>query len=554
MVLSAGQVSVDTRLLLEAEQGSPDALRSVDLYLSAPAVPAASGDPWNWRAEQGGVEVHGAHRLPGVEAAAALAALGAADPLGEAALRIARPRGECWRVTFSRPLPVHEPVVLHAVLAPKAGEDRLAVPLTAVLGASRMEGEATLHLAAASPPQVEALGLREFSAAASAGPHGASAWRTFRYNGAAVALALVGRLQGGDRPAEAGVDWAALTTYVRGDGGLEHHYAFQASHWSQSTLPLQMPAGARLLAFQVDGVWSPLPPAVEDGPGGTGDRPAGAGAGRRPGRRRAAPLRGRLHDAEPAGRAVAPRRGAGPFAARPAGGLPPAVAAGAGIQSARRRPTATAAGAGRGHALRGPTSAARRPVPGGPRGAALPWPWPAGWDEARRPEVLPDVLLGLRGKEKKVKPIGVVLCDAAAALRRRHGQFLVVDAAALRDAGSIRPIGDASAGVRGRRGAALGRTGAGGGLRARRLSADDAAPARRLGRGRRRVGRPRGGRVGRRRGRALGPRRLRPLPGRGRRGRAPPRRRKAPCLLPKWTLPSGRSGSRPPAAGTRPSS
>ena len=82
VVLSAGQVSVDTRLLLEAEQGSPDALRSVDLYLSAAAAPAASGDPWNWRAEQGGVEVHDARRLPGVETAAALTALRRGRPAG----------------------------------------------------------------------------------------------------------------------------------------------------------------------------------------------------------------------------------------------------------------------------------------------------------------------------------------------------------------------------------------------------------------------------------------------------------------------------------------
>ena len=46
-----------------------------------------------------------------------------------------------------------------------------------------------------------------------------------------------------------------------------------------------------------------------------------------------------------------------------------------------------------------------------------------------------DVLLGLRGKEPKKRPIGAVLGDAAAALRLKHGQFLVVDAAALRDVG-----------------------------------------------------------------------------------------------------------------------
>ena len=234
-----------------------------------------------------------------------------------------------------------------------------------------MEGEATLHLAAASPPRVEALGLREFSAAASAGPHGASAWRTFRYNGAAVALALIGGLQGGDRPPEAGVDWAGpddLCPRRRRPGTslclsgvplvAKHAAAANAGRCAGA----RVPGGRRLVA---------APPRDRGRAGRDGDRPAGAGAGRRPGRRRAAPLRGRLHDGGRAGRAVAPRRGAGPFAARPADGLPPAVAAGAGIQPPRRRSTATAAGTGRGHALRGPTAAARGPVPGGAR-AALP--------------------------------------------------------------------------------------------------------------------------------------------------------------------------------------
>ncbi|HVS37049.1 MAG TPA: hypothetical protein VMS17_15925, partial [Gemmataceae bacterium] len=434
VVLSAGQVSVETRLLLEAEQGSPEALRSVDLYLSAPAAPAVSGDPWNWRTEQGGVEVRGAQRLPLTEAATGLTALlSGTDPLGGAALLIARPRGECWRLTFQRALAVHEPVVLRAVVAPKAGEGPLALPLTAVLGASRMEGETTLHLAAANPLQVEAVGVREASAAA-ARPHGASAWRTFRYNGAAVGLTLIGQLPAGDRPPEAIVDWAGLTTYVRGDGELEHHYTFQVSHWSQNTLPLQMPAGARLIAFQVDGVWSPRPPAAEEGSAGAVlDLPAPARAGNQ---EASTPHRYEIVYTTPASTAGPWARVEAPAPAPP---LPPAVFrrlwrlapefSPLGDDRLRRRP-----GPGEG------TPAAAPPIRPddlfrlGPEPRAISWSGSAGWDWTRRPEALPDVLAGLRGKEAKSRTLGAVLGDAAAGLRKR-GEFLVVDAAALRDAG-----------------------------------------------------------------------------------------------------------------------
>ena len=249
VVLSAGRPIVDARLLLEAEQGSPE---SVDLYLSAPCLPSPSGDPWGW---QGGVEVRSVQRLHGTESAAALGALGAGDGFGAAALLAARPAGEVWRLTFARPLRVHEPVHLRARLSPKSDDDPLEIPLTAVLGAGRTEGEVTLDLAGPGPLRVESSGLREASPAASR-PHGATPWRTFRYTGEAVGLTLGGRLQGAGRPTEGAIDRAALTTYVGADGRLEHHYTLQTSHWPQPTIRLAWPSGARLLAFEVDGVWA----------------------------------------------------------------------------------------------------------------------------------------------------------------------------------------------------------------------------------------------------------------------------------------------------------
>ena len=130
-----------------------------------------------------------------------------------------------------------------------------------------MDGEATLRLAAAHPLQVEAFGLREASPELSNHPRGATAWRIFRYNEPVVGLTLRGPLPEADRAAEAAVDGAVLITYVHSDGSLEHHFAFQVSRWQQRLLPLQLPPGARLLAYQADGVWSPRPILAEDAAG-----------------------------------------------------------------------------------------------------------------------------------------------------------------------------------------------------------------------------------------------------------------------------------------------
>ena len=180
--------------------------------------------------------------------------LGAGDVFGAATLLAARPPGEVWRLTFVRPLRVHEPVHLRARLSPKSDDDPLEIPLTAVLGASRTEGEVTLDLAGPGPLRIEASGLREASPAASR-PRGATPWRTFRYTGETVGLTLGGRLQGPGR-AEGAIDRAALTTYVGADGRLEHHYTLQTSHWPEPSIRLAWPSGARLLAFEVDGVWA----------------------------------------------------------------------------------------------------------------------------------------------------------------------------------------------------------------------------------------------------------------------------------------------------------
>ena len=424
VVLSGGQPAVDAHLLLEAEQGSPE---SVDLYLSAPCAPSASGDPWGW---QGGVAARAAQRLPGTEAAAALGALAARDAFAAAALLAARPRGECWRVTFARPLRVHEPVLLHTRLLPKTDSDDLEVPLTAVLGAGRLQGEVTLGPVGPNPPRVESFGLHEASPA-SPRPRGAAPWRTFRYTGAAVGLTLHGRPQGPGLVAEGAVDRAALTTYVGPAGKLEHHYAFEISHWQETSLRLLLPSGARLLAFQVDGMWSPRPALTRDDEGKPAlDLPVP--------HRTFKDESGAAHRYEvvytttaPPGwlwtriDAPAPTPPAPPAAFERRWRLAPEFSPldDAGL---RRRP-----GPGEG------TTAAARSFRPDDLFRSVPSPSLA-WLERRggagAQDALADALLGLRGNAEQTVSLGAVVERTAAALQKAR-QSLTVDAAALAEAG-----------------------------------------------------------------------------------------------------------------------
>jgi hypothetical protein len=287
--VASGRVAVETRLLLQADGGSPD---SVDLYLSS----GGGHEPWRWQPEApggrdrapAGPRVRRVERLVGLEsAAAASAGLAARDPLQAAALLAARPPGQRWRLTLERPLRGREVLALHATrkLDPSpTGPPRWEVPLAAVLGATRLEGEVTLHLVGADLVQVEAVGLREGRGRVSDGswgpawPRRATPWRTFRYTEPAVGLRLRGRALAAGRTAETVIDQAALTTTV-GLGELRHRLEFRLLGWPQRTLPVRLPPGARLVAAGVDRRWvEGLPESADElalpVPAGAGDAAA----------------------------------------------------------------------------------------------------------------------------------------------------------------------------------------------------------------------------------------------------------------------------------------
>jgi hypothetical protein len=265
--LSPGRIVVETQVHLEAEGGSP---RSIDLTVSTPVTGA-----WNWHAvtsagtpEQRPNPVHHAERLGGVEAAAALAVLGASDPLQATVGFATCLRGERWRITLDRPLRVRQPLVLHASRKLEPAGDRWDVPLPVVLGSERLEGDVTLHLMGADLVQVDAPGLREAPlTAADPRSRSATAWRTFRYSHPLLGLSLQGTRAGG-RSTAAVADQAALTTFTTNDGVLHHRFTFRLANWSRRTLPVRLPHGATCLAVRIDGLWlSHLPLLREDDAG-----------------------------------------------------------------------------------------------------------------------------------------------------------------------------------------------------------------------------------------------------------------------------------------------
>ncbi len=261
--VASGRAAVETHLLLEAEAGSPE---TIDLVLSS-----GGGGPWQWRNEKTprGEEaainrVRRAERLVSSELSTVAQLLAARNPLQGAVLLAARPTGERWRLTLARPLRARETLRLHAQRHLHPRDNRWDVPLPIVLGADRMEGEVTLHLAGTDLVHLHTFGLRE---AASPAKQGAAPWRSFRYGQSEVGLSLTGPTPTPDRSNMAAIAGARLIIYVGEDGVLRHHFAFQVANWSEHSLPLRLPPGSRPLAVQIDGRWLPrLIPAAAEGP------------------------------------------------------------------------------------------------------------------------------------------------------------------------------------------------------------------------------------------------------------------------------------------------
>ncbi|MBY0522421.1 MAG: hypothetical protein K2R98_03445 [Gemmataceae bacterium] len=294
VILASGKARERVRLELTPEVGTPT---TINLFAAGPAVGS-----WEWRTVRGSNSVKRVDRLVAYNLAPSLSALSARGPLqllGAAALT--PPRGTWWRLVLDRPLT--EPLSLESAVElpgqavtadptsivlplagshplaaialttvavqrqlPSTGDRRWEVPLIIVPGAERLDGRVTLHLAGADLVQIETQGLQEVSETAKKAEiespsdlsfvvSSSSSWRTFRYGHPPLGLVLRGQTPAADRSAEAVVDRAWLTTYLRPDDSLLHHYRFQIWNWRQQTVPLRLPGGVQLTAVKCDGRW-----------------------------------------------------------------------------------------------------------------------------------------------------------------------------------------------------------------------------------------------------------------------------------------------------------
>jgi hypothetical protein len=294
-------LGAELQVLVEAQRGSPDTL---DLVLSTAAgsaagpakgktPPPAGGrgdgpDGWRWQVltpPEKGANPGGAGLLPGAprlrrverwypgEVGGGLAVLGARTPWQVALFAWATPPGQRWRLTFDKPLAVHQPVQLSATrtlpLGPEPGKgpesSRLPtweVPLVTVLGAHSFEGE--VRLAPLVPTSVQVEGAPDLSQE----PIGMSdsaeqgrGWRMFRYHHPTARMVVRGLLPEAvpahpPHPTtlpEGLLGPARLTTSVSRTGVARHRFGFRVRDWPQKTLPIRLPPGARLLQAFVDG-------------------------------------------------------------------------------------------------------------------------------------------------------------------------------------------------------------------------------------------------------------------------------------------------------------
>lgn len=248
VVLGPARSEAEVRLRLTAEAGAPD---GVELL-----VPGADVAGWDWRVEAGTAQLRRVEAVPGVEVLATAGASG--QPLAGLAL-LAAPPGR-YRLVLTRPLRLREAVELTARV-PLAGEHgRYDVPLPALAGVERSEGEVEIHLAGVELGRVETDGLRE--AAGTTGSR--AAWRGFRQTGGPARLVLDTRAPSPGRLADA---FGRLTAWPT-DGAVRVHFQFYLADWAGPTLPVRLPAGVDLVAARVDGRAVDAEPEGE----GPGDR------------------------------------------------------------------------------------------------------------------------------------------------------------------------------------------------------------------------------------------------------------------------------------------
>lgn len=130
---------------------------------------------------------------------------------------------------------------------------RWRVPLLQIPAAENFEGSVSLQSFAADLLRVEQKGLRPDGPSEIDSKIGSP--RLFRYLAGALQLTVEGHFPEINRPTRAVAEDGRLRILVTEGGRLIHHFRFRLQHWSQSVLPVRLPAGSTPGLAGVEGRW-----------------------------------------------------------------------------------------------------------------------------------------------------------------------------------------------------------------------------------------------------------------------------------------------------------
>jgi hypothetical protein len=263
-VIASHSANLRVKLDLESVAGNP---RSLD-FRTTDAPPVS----WHWVSDPAQPPLLGRmERLPGLEVAPYLLALGGNDPIRVTALIAGVPAGQRWRATLARSLRPRETLTLdlplervrRGALPAELPEFAWKIPLFTVLDVERLDGEVSLRLVGAELRDVVSTGLND--------PGSPSGKPFTRRTGTAQAngylwsyaagepwpsLSLVTRPQAPNRSLQEVCQRAELLTVVEAGTPLLHQFRFAVSNWRQRELPVRLPAATqKVLAARCDGRW-----------------------------------------------------------------------------------------------------------------------------------------------------------------------------------------------------------------------------------------------------------------------------------------------------------
>jgi hypothetical protein len=162
-----------------------------------------------------------------------------------------------WRLVLSRP--VQEPMTLELSCSHPI-ENEVALPLLLAPNADTFEGQLLVQTSPAQRWDYHSMGLQELQVDSHSPDTFSADWprREFQYRSTAAALSL--RPAGPSQPEMARCEYATLFLQPRSDQHMLAVFSFTAAAWRDASLPVTLPAGARLIAARLNGQDVFIPP------------------------------------------------------------------------------------------------------------------------------------------------------------------------------------------------------------------------------------------------------------------------------------------------------